>query len=70
MNHIIIEGFMGSGKSVVGKKLAKDMGLPLIDIDDKIAKKLKMTSSDIYDRFGEPYYRAMETFMQIGRAHV
>lgn len=66
MNHIIIEGFMGSGKSVVSKKLAKEMNLPLIDIDQKVAKNMKMTSSDIYDRFGEPYYRAMETFILVG----
>ena len=47
MNHIIIEGFMGSGKSVVSTKLAKEMNLPLIDIDQKVAKNMKMTSSDI-----------------------
>ena len=31
MNHIVIIGFMGSGKTRVGKRLAKDLGLPFID---------------------------------------
>jgi len=66
MNHIIIEGFMGTGKGTVGKKLAKDMGLPLLDVDKLVTDRLKMSSGDIYDRFGEAYYRAMETFILIG----
>lgn len=33
MNHIVIIGFMGSGKTRVGKRLAKDLGLPFIDVD-------------------------------------
>ena len=63
MNHIILEGFMGSGKGTIGKKLATEMNLPLIDIDRKIAERMKMTSAEIYDRFGDVYYRALETYM-------
>ena len=33
MNHIVIIGFMGSGKTRVGKQLAKDLGLPFIDLE-------------------------------------
>ena len=33
MNHIVIIGFMGSGKTRVGKRLAKDLGLPFIAVD-------------------------------------
>lgn len=39
MNHIVIIGFMGSGKTRVGKRLAKDLGLPFIDVDRLIVKK-------------------------------
>ena len=63
MNHIIIEGFMGSGKSKVGRILAKNMGLPYIDVDKLITTKMNMSVNDIFERFGEPYYRAMEGFV-------
>ena len=63
MNHIIIEGFMGSGKSKVGKTLAKNMGLPYIDVDKLITSKMNMSVNDIFERFGEPYFRAMEGFI-------
>lgn len=63
MNHIIIEGFMGSGKSKVGRILAKNMGIPYIDVDKLITTKMNMSVNDIFERFGEPYYRAMEGFV-------
>ena len=49
MNHVVIIGFMGSGKTRVGKQLSKDLGLPFVDLEK------------IFERFGEPYYRALET---------
>ena len=61
MDHLIIEGFIGSGKGAVAKSVAKQLGLARIDVDQKVAEKLKMSSGEIYDRFGEAYYRAMET---------
>ena len=63
MNHIILEGFMGSGKSAVAKALAKEMNLPLIDIDKQVESRLKMRTTEVYDRFGDVYYRAMETLI-------
>ena len=63
MDHIVIEGFMGTGKGAAAKKLAKDLGLPLFDVDKKITTRMKMTSAEIYDHYGEVYYRAMETFV-------
>ncbi len=63
MNHIVLEGFMGSGKGTVGKKLAAEMQLPLVDTDKMIADRMKMTPGEIYDRFGDVYYRALETFV-------
>lgn len=61
MNHIVVIGFMGSGKTRVGKQLAKNLGLDFLDVDKKITKDMKMTISDIHSRFGEPFYRALET---------
>jgi len=61
MDHIILEGFVGCGKGAVGKKVAKLLDLPVIEIDKLVSDKLKMTPADIYDRFGEVYFRALET---------
>ena len=61
MNHIVIIGFMGSGKTRVGKKISQDLGLPFVDVDKAITKKLNMTLKEIFQKFGEPFYRALET---------
>ena len=61
MNHIVITGFMGSGKTRVGKRLSQDLGLPFIDVDRVIMKKMDLTVKEIFERFGEPFYRALET---------
>ena len=61
MNHIVIIGFMGSGKTRVGKQLAKYLGLPFIDLEKIITKKMNLSAREIFERFGEPYYRALET---------
>ncbi len=63
MDHIIIEGFMGSGKGSVGKKLAAMLGVPLVDTDKMIMDRMKSSPAEIYDRFGDIYYRALETYM-------
>lgn len=61
MNHIVIIGFMGSGKTRVGKRLSKDLGLPFVDVDRVIVKKMDLSVKEIFQRFGEPFYRALET---------
>lgn len=63
MNHIVIIGFMGSGKTRVGKRLAQDYDLPFIDVDRVIMKKMNLSISEIFQRFGEPFYRALETLV-------
>lgn len=63
MNHIVIIGFMGSGKTRVGKRLAQDLDLPFIDVDRVIMKKMNLSVSEIFQRFGEPFYRALETLV-------
>ena len=59
MNHIVIIGFMGSGKTRVGKRLAKDLGLPFIDVDRLIVKKMNMSVKEVFERFGEAFYRVI-----------
>lgn len=63
MNHIVIIGFMGSGKTKVGKQLASNLNLEFVDVDKAITKKMNMSISELNQRFGEPYYRALETLI-------
>ncbi|MBQ5439356.1 MAG: shikimate kinase [Clostridia bacterium] len=59
--NIVLCGFMGSGKSTVGKLLAEKMGRKLIDTDAYIVKKENMPISQIFAEKGEEYFRACET---------
>ena len=52
---------MGSGKTRVGKRLSSDLGLTFVDVDKVIVKKMNMSVKEILQKFGEPYYRALET---------
>ena len=59
--NIVLCGFMGSGKSVTGKLIAEKLGLTFVDMDDFIEKENQMTVSEIFDKYGEPAFRKMET---------
>jgi shikimate kinase len=54
---VVLVGMMGVGKSTVGRKLAALLGLPFCDADDAIEEAAQMTISEIFERFGEPYFR-------------
>ena len=58
---LIIIGPMASGKSVVGKKLSKRMGLNFFDTDDQIEQKAGATISWIFDIEGEEKFRDRES---------
>ncbi len=60
MNNIILVGFMGTGKSVVGKKLAAKLDKDFIELDDTIESKEKMSIKDIFEKKLEPYFRQVE----------
>ncbi len=59
--NIVLIGFMGCGKSVIGSELAKNFSFSFIDTDYIIEKKLNLSIQDIFDKFGEPYFRKIET---------
>ncbi|MFP4466533.1 MAG: shikimate kinase [Candidatus Goldiibacteriota bacterium] len=61
MDNIILIGFMGSGKTAVGKKLAKKTGREFIDIDAEIVKREGMPIKKIFEDYGEKYFRKAET---------
>ena len=48
MNHVVIIGFMGSGKTRVGKQLSRDLGLPFVDLEKLIVKKMNLSVREIW----------------------
>jgi shikimate kinase / 3-dehydroquinate synthase len=60
MNKLVITGFMGTGKSTLGHKIAEAMELPFIDTDDLIAERLGMSVPEIFAQQGEAAFRAWE----------
>ncbi len=57
---IFLIGFMGSGKSHNGKRLAKALSYSFIDLDDVIEEKAQMSIAQIFEREGEFYFRNLE----------
>ena len=57
---IVLVGFMGSGKTTVGKLLAARVGMPFIDTDAEIAGRTGSSIKEIFDRRGEPGFREIE----------
>lgn len=58
--NIALVGFMGAGKTVVGKALSRQLGMIFIDSDDAIVEKEHRAISDIFAKDGEPYFRKVE----------
>lgn len=58
--NIIITGFMATGKSVVSRKLARELGMKFIDMDEVIEERHGMSITDIFSRYGETYFRELE----------
>lgn len=57
---IVLIGYMGSGKSSVGKKLAAVLGIPFKDMDDEIEKQEGISIPKIFLEKGEIYFRKVE----------
>jgi shikimate kinase len=58
--NIIITGFMGTGKSVVAKELARKLKMEFIDMDWIVEEGQGMSIADIFSRYGENYFRQQE----------
>lgn len=57
---IVLIGYMGSGKSSIGRKLSKKSGYKLIDLDDYIVDKENASVKEIFETKGEIYFRKKE----------
>jgi shikimate kinase len=60
MSHVFLIGFMGAGKSTVGVRLASQLGLPFVDLDQRIALEQGRKVADIFATDGEPRFRELE----------
>ncbi len=60
MDNIVLCGFMGCGKSTVGRNIARKTGKKFVDMDSYIEDKAGLTVSEIFDKFGEDGFRDME----------
>lgn len=59
-NYVLI-GFMGAGKTSIGKLLSKRTGKTLMDTDDMIVKQMNLSINEIFAEYGEEYFRTLET---------
>lgn len=60
MTRIILLGYMGAGKTTIGKELAKTLGLSFYDLDWYIQTRMRKTVKEIFDERGEEGFRKIE----------
>ncbi len=61
-NHIVyLIGFMGSGKSTAGRKLASHLGWSYVDLDERIEYSTRKTINQIFSEHGEEHFRKLES---------
>ena len=61
MRNLILTGFMGTGKTVVGKRLAKRLGWRFVDVDKLIETAAGITIPEIFEKKGEAAFRRLES---------
>jgi shikimate kinase len=60
MTRIILVGFMGAGKTTLGRKLAETLNIPFFDSDQEIEKESQMKIKDLFEQHGELFFREKE----------
>lgn len=63
MRNITLVGFMGTGKTTVGRILADKLGYRFIDVDEEIEREQGVSITHIFSEMGEPYFRQLERVM-------
>ena len=63
VRNIILIGFMGTGKSTVGRRLARTLGWDFIDTDSEIERITEMSVAEIFRRHGETRFRSEENLL-------
>lgn len=57
---IVFVGLMGAGKTAIGRKLAQMLDIPFVDSDHEIEDVSRMSVPELFERYGEPEFRALE----------
>jgi shikimate kinase len=60
MRKVILLGYMGCGKSTIAEKLSQKIQIPFVDLDKIIENKANLTINQIFETFGEVYFRKLE----------
>lgn len=60
MNNLLLCGFMGCGKTTVGKRLSKTLSMEYIDLDAEIESEAGLPIPELFRLYGEPYFRDLE----------
>jgi Shikimate kinase len=60
MQRIFLIGYMGCGKTTLGRKIAARLGIAFVDLDKVIEAKYHKTVSEIFAEFGQEYFRKIE----------
>ncbi|ETT82240.1 shikimate kinase [Viridibacillus sp. FSL R5-0477] len=61
MRKVYLVGFMGCGKSAIGRRLSYYLKMPYYDMDQEIVRREKMTIPEIFEKYGEEHFRQLET---------
>lgn len=61
MTRVFLMGFMGSGKTTLGKALARDLGLSFHDLDQYIENRYMKSVSQLFAQYGEQEFRRIES---------
>lgn len=61
LKNLILVGFMGTGKSTIGRELSKELGYPVLDTDNRIVADAGRSIPDIFEEEGEECFRDLET---------
>ncbi len=59
--NIFLIGMPGSGKTTIASKLAKDLGYSYVDLDGMIEKEALLFIEEVFEKYGEKKFRALET---------
>ncbi len=60
--HLALTGFMGSGKTTIGREMSQKSGKPFIDLDEYIEQQEGKTIVEIFENYGEQKFREIESF--------
>lgn len=61
MKNIVLTGFMASGKTTVANAICEISGMKMVDTDEMVEEKEGITINEIFDRYGEQYFRDRES---------